>query len=109
MPNTLQIISPWLLDSLVSGNRGVSGSSSQIFTIFVGDVDSLIVSVALCESEINDVDVVPGGVSSSNQEIVRLDISMDQSLFVDFLNSLHQLNSNQKNCLEVKWTLARLE
>ena len=65
-------------------------------------MDALIVSVALSESEIDDVDIIPGGVSASNQEIVRFNIPMNQSFFVYLLNSLHELSCDEQNCFEVK-------
>ena len=56
--NSLQVISSRLLDSLMSGNRGISGGSSQILAIFVGNMLALRVLVALGETKIDDVDVV---------------------------------------------------
>ena len=43
---------------------------------------------ALCESEINDVDIVLGLLSCADQEVVWLDVSVDDSLLVYFLDSL---------------------
>jgi hypothetical protein len=43
---------------------------------------------ALCESEINDVDIVLGLLSCTDQEVVWLDVSVDDSLLVYFLDSL---------------------
>lgn len=47
------------------------------------------VLVALCKTEIDDVDVVLVSVVSTDKEIIRLNISMNNALFVDFLNSLY--------------------
>lgn len=51
------------------------------------------VFVALCKPEVDDVDVVFGALSSSNQEIVGLNITVDDSFLVNFLNAL-----DLKNC-----------
>lgn len=47
------------------------------------------VLVALCKTEIDDVDVVLVSVVSTDKEVIRLNISMNNALFVDFLNSLY--------------------
>jgi hypothetical protein len=47
------------------------------------------VLVALGESEINDVDVILSTFSASDQEVVWLDVAMNNTLFVDLLNSLN--------------------
>lgn len=50
---------------------------------------SIRILVALGETEIDDEDVILVLVISSNQKVIRLDISMDNPLFVDLLNSLN--------------------
>lgn len=49
---------------------------------------SVRVLVTLSKPEVDDVDVVLAGVSAADQEIVWLDISVDDSLLMYFLNSL---------------------
>lgn len=44
---------------------------------------------ALGETEINDVNIVLGRFSRSNQEIVWFNIAMDDALFVNLLNTLN--------------------
>ena len=92
--NCFQVVSPWLFNTFVSGYRGVPGRSCQVFAIFVGDVLALTVLVALCEAEIYDVDVVSTRFCASDQEIVWLDISVDDSLFMHFFDALDQLNGD---------------
>ncbi len=48
---------------------------------------SLGVFVALSKTEVDDVDVVFSAIIAANQEVVWLDISMNDPLFVDFLNT----------------------
>lgn len=65
-----------LTDAEVSIYRCVSGGSSEVFSISVGDVlTSLRVSKALGETEIDDVDVVLL-LPNANEEIVWLNISV---------------------------------
>ena len=89
MPNRLQVIPSRLLDALVRRDRRVPGRTSQIFAVFVRDVLALAVLIALGETEVNDVDAVTSSVSASDQEIVRLDIAMDDPLFMHLLDSLY--------------------
>ena len=62
-----------------------------------------------CETKVNDVDVVFVSLCASNQEVVRLDVSMNDSLLVHLFNSLDHLNSNNENGLEVEASFAGLE
>jgi hypothetical protein len=105
----LQVVSSGLLDTLVGGDGSVSGSSSQVLALFAGDVLALTVFVALSEAEINNVDAISGGVGAANQEVVGLDISMNDSLFMDLLNAANHLGANHADCLEVELALAGLE
>ena len=48
---------------------------------------TLGVLIALGETEIDDVDIVFGALVAANEEIIRLDISVDNSLVMHFLNT----------------------
>ena len=48
--------------------------------------------VALCKTEIDNVNCALGLVCASNQKVIRLDISMDDPLFVYNLDSLDHLS-----------------
>ena len=56
---------------------------------------TLAVFVAFGEAEIDNIDVVTRGLGASDQEIIRLDVTVDYSLFMHLLNSLNQLDANQ--------------
>ena len=73
----------------MSINTSISGSSSQILSLTEWDVFTIRVFVAFSETEIDDVDVVFVGVVTADQEVVWLDVSVNYSLFMDFLNSLN--------------------
>jgi hypothetical protein len=107
--NSLKIVSSGLLVSNVSVNTGVSSSSSQVLSFSEGDMLSLGVLVALGESEIDNVDIIFSSIGVSNEEVIRLDISVDYALLVHLLDSLNHLSGNAKNSLQVKLAAALLE
>lgn len=109
MPNRFQIISTALLNSLVCIDRSVTRGTSQVFAVFVGNVFTFTIFVALCQAEVNYINVVLGRFSATYQEVVRLDVSVNDALFVHFLNSFKQLYSNKEDRFEVEGALARLE
>jgi len=74
-------------------NRGISCGSSQVFTLSERDVLPFGVLVAFSQSEVDDVDVALGWLGASDEEIIGFDVAVDDSLLVDFLNSLN-LNRN---------------
>ena len=101
----LQIVSSGLLDSDVSIDRGVSGGSGQTLSLSVLDVDSGAAHELLGKSEVNDV--YPVGVFAvSDREVVRLDVSVDDSSRVDVLDSLDGLVGNHENCFKSELALA---
>ena len=57
----------------MSGYRGIPGRSCQVFAIFVGDVFTLTVFVALYEAEIYDVDVISTRFCASDQRLARVE------------------------------------
>lgn len=94
MADTFEIVPSGLLNSFMGCNGGISGSSCQVLAILVRNMNALVVLVALGEPKINDVNIVPCSVSSSDQEVVGLDISVNESLFVHLLDSLDKLYGN---------------
>ena len=106
MTDGFQIITSGLLDTLVCVDGGISCSASQVLAILVGDVLTLAILVALGQTEIDDVDIVTSRVSSSNQEIIGLDIPMNDPLFMDLLNASDELACDHEHSLQVKIALA---
>ena len=88
MTNSLQIVSTRLLVANMGADGGVSGRTCEVLALTEGDVLTLRVLVALCETEIDNENSVLGGLGATDHEVVRLDISVDNSLFVNFLNTL---------------------
>ena len=91
------------------GNRCISGSSSQVFAILVGDVLAFTVFIALGEAEVDDEHIVSCGLCPSDQEVVRLDIAMNYSLLMHLFDSLDELLADKKNCFEVELAAAGRE
>lgn len=70
---------------------GVARRASQVLAVLVGDVLTLAVFITLCQSEVNDVNLIFRLVRSADQEVIGLDVTVDYSLLVHFLDA-HQLN-----------------
>ena len=67
----------------------VSSGTSQVFALSERNVLSIRVLVAFGKTEIDDENVVFVSVVTSNQKVIWLDISVNDSLFVDLLNALN--------------------
>ena len=109
MSNALQVIASGLLLALMGRNGGVSGGSSQIFAVLVGNMVALTVHVALGEPKVDDVDEIAGGLSRADEEVIGLDVTVDDSLGVNLLEVLHELDGDQEHGLDVKLAFAVLE
>lgn len=57
------------------------------------------VLVAFGQTEVDDVNNVFGALVRSNQEVVRLDITMNDPFLVNFLDSLNHLSCNMADRL----------
>jgi len=92
--NCFQIVSSGLFITNVGIERGISGSTCEVFAVSEWDVLTTGALVAFGEAKINDVDCVFRLVVTSNEEIVRLNVSMDDSLLMHNLDSLNHLNGD---------------
>lgn len=61
------------------------------------------VLVALRETKVDDVNVVLVRVGSANEEVVRLDISMNDALLVDLLDALDLARLQTAGSLPSGW------
>ena len=109
MTNCLEVVSSGLLVTNVCVYGSVSCGTCEVLAISEGDVFSIRALVALRQSKINDVDSVLGVLISSNQKVVGFDVSMDDPLLMNYLDSLDHLDSNMKDRLEVELSPALLE
>jgi hypothetical protein len=87
MSDCFEIISTRLFYTFVSSNGGIASRTGQVLAILVGNMFTLTILEALSETEINNIDCVFGVFSASNEEIVRLDTSMNYSFFMNLLNA----------------------
>lgn len=96
-------------DTQVSVNGGVTGSSSQVLVLSVGNVEvRLGVAVLLGEAEVDDIDLV-ATLADAHQEVVRLDVTVDERLGVDVLDARDELVGQQENGLERELAVAEVE
>lgn len=63
---------------------------------------SFRVLVAFCKTKVNDVDVILVSFCPANKEVIRFDITVDNSLLVNFLDSLNELDRNMEDAFEVE-------
>ena len=90
-------------------DRGIARGSSQILAIAVRDMlASLRVAEPLGQTEVNNVYVVLL-LADSNQEVVRLNITMEEVPRMDKLNSLEHLIGQHKHCFKGEFALAVVE
>lgn len=89
MADSFQVVSSGLFVSNVSVNTCISRCACQVLTLSEWDVLTVRVLVALGETEINDEDVIFVCVIAANQEVIRLDISMNYTFFMHFLDALN--------------------
>mmetsp|Transcript_10209 Transcript_10209/g.27873 ORF Transcript_10209/g.27873 Transcript_10209/m.27873 type:complete len:271 (+) Transcript_10209:176-988(+) len=87
----LQVIPTGLLNPQVRVDRRIPRRPRQIFVFTVGNVDvRLWVSVLFCQTVVNHVHLV-GPTTQPHQKVIRLDISVDEGLRVQVLDSRKHL------------------
>ena len=88
---------------------GIARRSCQILSIAVRNMlASLGVAEPLCQTEINNVYVVLL-LADANEEVVRLDITMEEVPRMDKLNSLEHLIGQHKHCFQGEFAFAVVE
>ena len=85
----LEIVSSALFIANMRGNRGISSCTSEVLAFTEGDMLTLRVLVAFSESEIDNINIVLCAFLTANKEVIRFDISVDDPLLMNFLNSLY--------------------
>jgi len=69
-------------------------------------MDTLRILIAFSKAKINNIDVIFGRFSASDQEIIGLNIPMNDSLFMTLLNSQDHLLSHHAASFQVKLLFA---
>ena len=77
-------------------NGSISGGSSKVLSLSVGNVSPVLLDVPLGKSKIEQEDLVRSLVQS-NAEIVRLDVSVEKMPGMNVLDSLDHLIHKHKN------------
>ena len=90
-------------------DRSVSGGTSEVLAVLERDVLSVGRFVAFGETKIDNINSISGLLISSNQEVVRFDITMNNPFFMHSLDSLDHLSGDMENCLEIELSSALLE
>ena len=106
MPNGLQVVAARLFFSHMSRQTRVTGSASQIFAFNKRYVLALAILEALGQTEVDHVNVVLCELSSTQEEVIGFDISVDDALVMDLLNAFDHLLGDQAASFKVKFTLA---
>ena len=105
----LEVIAAALLDTKVSADGAVAGGTGEVLALLVGDVlVGLGVAVLLGEAEVDDVDVV-AALSGAHQEVVGLDVTVEEVLGVDVLDSSNHLIGEHQRALQGELSAAEVE
>ena len=76
-----------ITNSLMCVDACISSSTRKVFTFTVWNVLTVRVFITLGKAEINNEDAVFSLIVSSNQEVIRLDVSMNDAFFMNFFNT----------------------
>ena len=69
----------------------ITCGSRQVLVLTIWYVEvSLRVAVFLCQSKVDDIDLI-STLSNSHQEVIRLDITVDERFGMDVLNTGNEL------------------
>ena len=69
----------------------ITCGSRQVLVLTIWYVEvSLRVAVFLCQSKVDDIDLI-STLSNSHQEVIRLDITVDERFGMDVLNTRNEL------------------
>ena len=69
-------------------NASIASGSGKVLAFTEWNVLAIGVLVALCEAEIDDKNAILVSIVATYQEVVRLNVSVDDALFMCLLNTL---------------------
>ena len=101
----LDIISSALLNAEMSVDRSISGCASQVLVVLISDVLFFLADILLGESEVYHV-YLGDVVLSSDEEIVRFDVAMEDSSGMNKFNQLEHIETNQYCSLKCEASFA---
>ena len=109
MANALHVISTGLLDTPMSRYRYISRGPRQVFAVPVWDVGAFIIDDLPRKAEVNDVYCVLCLLRRSDQEVLRLHITVDYATLVEDLKLLQELSCDEQHCFQVEGAPAMAE
>jgi hypothetical protein len=105
----LHVITTGLLNTQVGVDGSITSSSGKVLVLSVRDVEvSLGVSVLLSKTEIDHVHLV-STLANAHEEVVGLDITVDERLGMDVLDSGDELIGKKQDRLEGEFPVAEVE
>lgn len=105
----LHVITSRLLDTQVGVDGSITGCAGQVLVLTVWNVEvCLWVTVLLCQSEINHVDLV-ATLADAHQEVIWLDIAVDEGFGVDVFDAGDELIGEEEDGLEGEFAVAEIE
>ena len=100
--NLLEVVSSGLLDTLMRVKGSIACRSSQLLALLIANMPSCLgIFVPFSKAEIDDVDYMLI-VTSTDQEVVRFNITVEKSTLVNKLYALNHLDGNHQDSLKVK-------
>jgi len=85
----LKIVSSRLLITNVGVDAGITSCSCKVLSLSKGNMLSIRIFVAFGQTKVNNVDVIFSGFSTTNQEVIWLNISVNNSFLMDLLDPLY--------------------
>lgn len=93
----------------MSIDTGVTCGAGQILVLSVRDMEvRLGVAIFLSKTEINDVDLI-STLSDAHEEVIRFNITMDEGLSMNVLDTRDELIGKEKHGLEGELPVAEVE
>lgn len=90
----LEVVSTGLFISNMRVDACIAGSSCQVLALSEGDVLSFGVLVAFGEPKINNKYAILIMLLSTDQKVIRFNVSVNYALFMGFLDTLHLLTNS---------------
>ena len=97
--DALHVVSAGLLNTQVSVDGGIPGSSGQVLSFSVRNMLSISLNIPLGQSKVKKEDFVAGFIVS-HAEVIGFDISVDEVPVVNIFDSGDHLVDKHEDCLE---------
>lgn len=103
------VITTRLLDTKMGVDAGIAGSTSQVLVLSIRDVEMRFrVTILLGKTEVDDIDLITP-LADAHEEVVRLDVSVDEGLGMDVLNTRDELIGEKEDRLQRELAVAEVE